>query len=82
MQLEYDCIHHRAVRNKRQCSCNTVVLTVQVHCVWLQCSVLVCQWIVIVTLTIVTIGQHDVDNSLLSPILVWIWDERVFLRGV
>ena len=79
MQLEYDCIHHTAVGNKRQCSCNTVVLTVQVHCAWLQCSVLVCQLIVIVTLTI---GQHDVDNSLLSPILVWIWDGRVFLRGV
>ena len=43
MRLEYDCIHHTAVGNKRQCICNTVVLTVQVHCVWLQCSVLVCQ---------------------------------------
>ena len=42
---------------------------------WLQYSVLVCQWIVIVTLTI---GHHDVGNSLLSPILLWIWDGRVF----
>ena len=61
MQLKYDCIHHTAVRNKRHCSCNTVVLTVHAHCVWLQCSVLVCQWIVIVTLTI---GQHGVGYTL------------------
>ena len=38
------------------CSCSTVVLTVQAHCVWLQCIVLVYQWIVIVTLRI---GQHS-----------------------
>ena len=69
MQLKFDCIHHTAVRNKSHCVVvirlySQYMLTVCGYSVVFGC---VSEWIVIVTFTM---GQRDVDNSLLSPILV------------
>ena len=46
---------------------------------WLQCSVLVCQWIVIVTLTI---GQHDLLTTIIAHIGLHLGWASVFAWGM